>query len=241
MRAMRFRIRALMLVVSVVAVLLGCAAGELRLRRIAADYQSRVAEHDAEKTRLIPALVAMERNASASPESVSLRGLVLLRHQVSYHDFLACRYLAAARVPWKPVPDDPRLPTLYNLPPMLAKDVITEAITRKILSLDLRGCAATDSSLASLRECPNLRSLDLADNRLTDAGLVHLAGLEHLDLLILSNNNITDAGLVNLKGLKNLRKLNLIGTKITRAGLGQLTSALPSVEVTHDPDLLSGR
>lgn len=240
MRSMRLRIRALMIAGGAAAVVLGGAAGEARLRRVADYYQSKVTEFDANKAHLVPSLVAMERIAAESPESVKLRDLVLLRHQVAYYDFLAQRYAGAARTPWKAVPEDPPPPTKNKLPTKFAQDVVTEAIKRKILRLDLSGCGATDSLLAVLRKCQNLRSLDLARNRFTDEGLAHLARMEYLHELILSDNNITDAGLVNLEGLKGLRRLNLRGTKITRAGLARLARAVPSVEVAHDPDLPSG-
>lgn len=240
MRAIRLRIRTLMLAVGVSAVMAACVVGIIRLQRAAAYYQSQAAVHQSLRRQLVLVVAAQERAVKAQPFSANLlRGLVLHRDKVAYHELQAGRYAMAARSPWMGKPDEPSEPSFANLPAKFADEVIVESNKRKIPWLDVSRCGATDSSLASLRESAYLRSLDLSSNRFTDAGLAHLAPLVDLEVLILEDNPITDAGLTHLDGLKNLRQLNVSRTQITRAGLDRLTTALPTLKITHDTALLS--
>lgn len=231
------RIRTLMIVVAAVGLVMGCAVGVIALRRASAHYQTRAAIHEREKQTVLLLVAAMERDLAAHPELASLRGLVLYRRQVDYHDSLARRYLRASGRPWQNILDDSSLPSLDALPPGFAEEVIALAASRKLPWLDLARCGVTDTSLASVRTCTSLQSLNLSRNQITGPGLAHLEDLRELDLLNLANNPITDAGLVNLETLTKLRTLDLSHTGVTTAGISRLARALPETRITHDLEM----
>jgi len=100
--------------------------------------------------------------------------------------------------------------------------------------VDFHGCVAvTDSGLASLGGCTNLKGLHLDGTQITDAGLVHLKGLTQLKRLGLSETQITDAGLIHVRGLRNLTRINLYDTRVTDEGVKNLQEALPNCTINR--------
>jgi internalin A len=78
---------------------------------------------------------------------------------------------------------------------------------------------AEDSYLASIEGLHALDELDLRATRVTDAGLAHLTGLNALTHLNLDETGISDEGLKYLVQLSGLKQLDLMGTRITDAEL----------------------
>jgi len=101
----------------------------------------------------------------------------------------------------------------------------------KLSGLDLAGTQVTDAGLVHLRRLKQIVVLDLSGIHLTDAGLVHLRGLSHLRTLGLANTQVTDAGLSELRGLSQLEALHLHGTQVTDVGVAELKAALPNCNI----------
>lgn len=70
------------------------------------------------------------------------------------------------------------------------------------------------------KRLPRLRELSISRNAITDEGTRHLAALVHLESLDLSGNAISTAGVRHLDTLPNLKYLTLIGTKIDNGAIG---------------------
>lgn len=102
-----------------------------------------------------------------------------------------------------------------------------------IIHVSLADTAATDSTVASLKRLPKLRSLELAGTRITDAGLADIKELKELEALDLSRTRITDTGLGHLKELKRLKFLSLGGTQVSNAGVQALQQVLPQVRINR--------
>ena len=92
----------------------------------------------------------------------------------------------------------------------------------------------TNAGLKQLADL-HLRSLtvlDLSGTKITDAGLAHIRNMSRLEILLLSGNEIAGAGLKHLSGLTNLKWLSLEDTHVTDAAIKQLPS-LPKLEELH--------
>ena len=87
--------------------------------------------------------------------------------------------------------------------------------------LTVQDAPITDADLAHLAGLKRLKRLDLSNVEITDAGLVHLSGLEDLQSLTITDAGVFGPGLAHLKGLAHLDSLNLNGSPITDAGLVQ--------------------
>jgi hypothetical protein len=89
----------------------------------------------------------------------------------------------------------------------------------QLQGLWLVGTGVTDAGLEQLKGLTQLKQLNLMFARVTDAGLNNLEGLKQLQKLDLSNTQVTDDGLEHLKGLTQLNWLSLNGCPVTDAGL----------------------
>ena len=102
---------------------------------------------------------------------------------------------------------------------------------RRLERLHLCGAPVTDVGLAYLKGLAHLKVLDLDETQVTDAGLVHLNGLISLNLVGLSKTRVTDDGLKHLKKLRSLTELILYDSHITDGGLTELRRTLPKVQI----------
>lgn len=100
---------------------------------------------------------------------------------------------------------------------------------RKLHFLAIDSPQVTDQGLVSLKGMTKLRTLSLRRANLTDAGLEHLDGLRSVEYLYLSGSGITDGRLADLKGMTQLRVLGLGGTKVTPTGAHRLFDDLPNL------------
>jgi hypothetical protein len=91
-------------------------------------------------------------------------------------------------------------------------------------TFDLSGTRVTDEGLRSLRGLKKLIWLYLADTNVGDAGLEALQESHSLETLDLNGTKVTDAGLVHLSKLPWLWKISLNNTRISDAGLKSLAS-----------------
>ncbi len=99
-------------------------------------------------------------------------------------------------------------------------------------SLRLTGVPIDGWGLDSLRNMKKLRSLELGETEVTDGALPYLYPLESLEVLQLYGTPITDDGLAHIAKLKQLEVLILDRTAVTDAGLAQLVG-LSNLRVLH--------
>jgi len=132
----------------------------------------------------------------------------------------------------------------------------------RLRSLNLSNTHLGDAEMASVANLPLLESLDLSGTRVSDDGLYALGPLERLTSLKLNNHHtlsrITDDALTALGGLSNLQELEISGadigpdsleklaslnlrrltvdhTKLRDQDVVELSSAAPSMDVSHTP------
>jgi hypothetical protein len=110
-------------------------------------------------------------------------------------------------------------------------EYISRLATLKVLSID--GSQVTDGGMKRLHASTSLEWLDLENTDVSDAGLAHLKGLTALTSLNLRSTKVTDAGLEYLKGLKALEYLNLENTLVTDAGAQRLREELRDCTIAH--------
>jgi hypothetical protein len=108
-----------------------------------------------------------------------------------------------------------------------------------IEGLHLGGPAITDETISLVRRMPHLKALDLQNTAITDAGTKYIAslnGLESLGIYTIrdrastSGAGITDASLKHLLVGKDFRLLALTGP-ISDEGLALIADALPKLEI----------
>jgi len=105
---------------------------------------------------------------------------------------------------------------------------------RRLERLELRQSLITDEGLLAIRKLTKLKHLFLSGTKITAAGMAALPTMSALEFLELERTDITDAGLIHLKNAKRLRHLGLSRTSITDAGLSHL-HGLPALQsVTLD-------
>lgn len=86
-----------------------------------------------------------------------------------------------------------------------------------VVTLELSNTKVTDVGLERLERARQLEYLDLSNTPITNAGLVHLKGLQRLRSLLLINTKIDSGGLIHLAGLKRLDSLSLWKTRVDDA------------------------
>jgi hypothetical protein len=104
---------------------------------------------------------------------------------------------------------------------------------RELEGLTLDDTPLTDQGLAHLEQLPKLEWLHLSNTKVTDKGLTHLTHLESLEDLQIRNTNVTDEGLEYLAKLTRLKCVLLGGTRVTSEGCARLQQALPNCRVSH--------
>jgi hypothetical protein len=126
----------------------------------------------------------------------------------------------------------PKLEVL-NVQGMTAvNDVTLRTISNgtRLKSLNFHDCKdITDAGVACLAPLNNLERLDLSTTQVTDAGLAHLSRMSEMRLLSLANTRVTDEGLRHIANMKHLYWLDLRGTQISDDGL-QYLSELKKLE-----------
>lgn len=96
--------------------------------------------------------------------------------------------------------------------------------------LEIGGGKITQSGVAHLKDCSQLRRLYIHEVRLTDRALSFLGNLQHLEALSLRSTGITGKGLKHLRTTGPLRVLNLTSDDISDQDLAQVAK-FESLEV----------
>ncbi len=89
----------------------------------------------------------------------------------------------------------------------------------KLQVLSISQAAVTDHGMRHLAGLRRLKQLAITDSRISDAGLRHIGELTKLDSLVLDRTQVTDDGLAHLAGLKTLAVLSLNETLVEGTGL----------------------
>jgi hypothetical protein len=84
-----------------------------------------------------------------------------------------------------------------------------------IVEAELARTRISDTGLAALAKCENLRAADLTRTAVTSAGLAALAGLKKLEALNLTGTAVDDAGWPHVQALPALKRVWFFGTKVT--------------------------
>jgi hypothetical protein len=80
---------------------------------------------------------------------------------------------------------------------------------RQVETFIASGSPLTDRSAEVIAGWPELKWLELDDTQLTDAAVPHLIKLQKLEVLRIQGTKITDGGFAQLAALKNLRELSI--------------------------------
>jgi len=203
----RFTIRGLMVAVALVAAVLGLSLEAIRLRRLAAVYQTRGATHAAleSKYHRNRSRREAERGGFGWVASVAFDEI-----QIVHHHGLAQVYRDAATHPWRTVAPEPPPPTMETDPAAFRAAIIRVALqSRDADQLDLSFTPISDEDLARLGELRNLNELHLGHTHVTDAGLHHL------------------------KALSKLRRVELFRSEVTPKGATRLAAEMPGLTVGY--------
>jgi len=228
-RFFRYRLRTLMLVVTVFCIWLGITVIRARNQRQAVEAILALGgtiryEHEVENARFGGLIVRPD-----------LPGPEWLRPLVGDEYFFRVRQITlnGSKV------DDTNVAVIRRLTgavwlSLSFSEVADESMLHvKSLSnldtLDLNNTQIADGGLLHLKSLTNLRTLNLTDTQITDAGLAQLKGMANLQMLYLKNTQVSDAGLVHLEGLAKLQWLDVQGTRVTGDGIEKLELALPKL------------
>ena len=108
-----------------------------------------------------------------------------------------------------------------------------------LTSLHIINCPdVTDAGLMHIELLTKLRRLDLRGSSVTDRGLARLSHLKELRELSLKRTAVTDGGLAHLVGLTNLKWLGLSDTSVTIAAIKTLKQRLPNCAIRTQRSIL---
>jgi Leucine-rich repeat (LRR) protein len=117
--------------------------------------------------------------------------------------------------------------------PITDATIVKLAEFPELRSLHIVYCKGlTDGGLETVGLLTNLRRLDLRGTGITDRGLAYLSGLVELRELSLSHTAISDSGLSDLEALTNLEYLRLSDTAVSADGRKSLQRQLPKCQIT---------
>jgi Leucine Rich repeat len=235
-RWLRFSLRSLLILVTILCVWLGVKVNQARRQKEAVDALSKVGaairyEHQLSDTH--PRDFAVEKELDVPRWLRDLAGddffqtvvAVQATRPVTDNDFI---HLAAL----------PRIRFLYltNTGPRVT-DAGLAHLPRpdRLVSFVAGGTAVGNEFAKRLATADGMDTLFLGGTRVSDEGLLALSTLGQLLNLSIDNTEVTDAGLDALQGMRELRCLRLDGTRITDAGLAKLAwhKALTTVQLNR--------
>jgi hypothetical protein len=88
----------------------------------------------------------------------------------------------------------------------------------------LTGATIDDSTLSCLTGFPNLKRLDLIQTNLTGSGLARLKTLRHLDHVCLANNGLSNASMRDIGQIESLIQIEITEDRIDDSGIALLGS-----------------
>lgn len=202
----QFRLRTLMLVITIVATVMGYVINE---RKKVSDWLEAIKKRggialclslkDPLETRdpdLLDAMPTRQRWAQAIFGELWVDGVYLV-------------YLTG--------------PTIFD------EDLQLLVRARNMQVLDLRGAKITDDGLKLVAQFSQLRRLELSETTITDSGLKFLENMPALEVLDLSGTQVTDAGVQSLQKMKHLIILEVRGTPMAKGQLFQEWNAKSGV------------
>jgi Leucine-rich repeat (LRR) protein len=255
-RWLRFRLKTLMALVTVVSVLLGWRQSLIREscreRDAVTRFEASYGKFDyASRTDELGTISLPRTHDDPDPDSVEqfwpewlVGDRYLLDPEWAYfalvYDTGGLGIPPTRKDPWCYGTDD-ALRLLQCLPSLRAVSTgISEEISDvglgyiahlpRLETLVVRRSKVTDLGLIQLEGCSTLRYLDLSESRISDKGLSSIALLRDLRALVLEKTKITDNGLDFLRSLQELRRLGVNRTAVADAGLSRLCR-LPNLRV----------
>lgn len=231
--SLRFRLRSLFVITTILCVVLGSKVKQVR------DQRAAVKSLAAERAMIL-------YGYHVNPKQSGPPGPKWLRTYLGDDFFAHVRWVSFV-TPWLGGPtsdniDDDLLRSVGLLKRLQRLDLedcdkITDAGLRRLShlaqlqELRLSGAEITDEGLIALQSLRDLNHLALDDTAVTDAGIAHLTPLQQLQELYLMDTAVTDACIADLAKLKELRTLDLDFTHVTTEGVNRLRRSLPSCKI----------
>lgn len=103
---------------------------------------------------------------------------------------------------------------------------------RKLEAVDLSWTDVDDDAAAALQYLPSLVELDISHTAVTDRALEHVGQLTSLQNLLLNETQVTDRGLHCLANLRHLLEIDLAGTNVTGKSLLLLSPTLENINLS---------
>jgi hypothetical protein len=227
LRRLRFSLRSLMIVVTLVCAAAGLASNQ-------ANRQRRAIERIQAAHGTVYYDYQMDAKIAPLHDDPPPPGPIWLRNVIGVH------YFATATAVTVNVASDEFLSAAGELPHLKALRIFCDSkITddglahlkrlTELQSLYLRG--VHDKGMSNLSSMTRLQALFVTQTDIGDAGLAPLESLRQLRELHLWRTHITDAGLAHLKGLTQLQKLELSETEVTDGGVKDLRKSLPNCKI----------
>ena len=207
-RFLRFSLKAVLLLVLIIAISLGWAMHKVREQGIAIREMSEAGARFAVEYAHGGSWTILERFREWSGEQQPRNAL----------------RLKFGGLPWT----DAELERLRFGPIASVTDVDLagiQALTH-LEELRLGKMGVTDAGIAHVGRLTKLKSLYLDDTQITDAGLQHLRTLTELQTLSLDRTRVTDAGVAQLQGMPRLRRVSLVDTQVSDAAVADLKKTL---------------
>lgn len=119
------------------------------------------------------------------------------------------------------------------------KELVILKPCKRLESLNLRGTAIDDASLANLAALTSLERLTLDETRVSDEGLKQLKNLVDLNTLSLGSTRISGRAFADLNGLTKLKHLKLSQTMLADAALAYLKpyTAIESLDLSYNRNI----
>ena len=253
-RWLRFSLRSLLILITVLSIWLGVKVNQARrqkdavaaLRGLGATvyyehqrHAGRFNTFDAEKVLDVPgwlrelagddffqSVVCVQFSRSARPvTNDDLAHLAALPRLESLNFLDVAGAVTDAGLANLPRPD--RLVCLIAQGTLIGDETLKRlADSTRLEVLHLDRTRVTEQGLRSLGEMTALRALSLADTRLDDSAIEAITDLPWLAALSLDGTQVTDAGLAHLARCKRLTSISLNNTAVSDAGVMHLAGLL---------------
>lgn len=220
-RWLRFRLRTLLLLITVVGIALAVTTNAARRQK-----EARKVIHDAGgqvwyeyHSTPTPGIPNSRFNRNALPP-----GPPWLRELIGedYFCTVNCVNLFRKEITKADLAKIAQLPDLITV--NLYGTQIVDPLTRK-------GRPINDSDLGLVQHMKSLHNVVLSSTDVTDDGLQRLTHLAELNELYLQNSKVTNAGIEMISQFSKLKTLDVRGTGISREGKQQLRQRLPNTRV----------
>lgn len=126
-----------------------------------------------------------------------------------------------------------RIPALHSLIlwdlDVSGKGLAQLGEAKQLKELWIKGSKINDSTVEYIRELSSVQKIELIETSLTDAGLRSVAEMPNLSYLFISNSQISDAQVEVISKMSSLQCLDLCGVNLQNEQLSQLTK-LPSLK-----------